>query len=385
MSAEGSRLTPDTRGKSVYELMPRVEDKPESLGESGIVESTEPTITLSQESIDKSTEEEIQKYKEAYGEISEEDQKELEKFDKNKELNFWRDFSKLEQGNVSLANFMVFAYNESEKSKTSGELYDKFEKEYKATLEYYGEKIDKLRENLSTKIPESCNIEIKPGVSKEASLNDIVCILDQTEKKFGNYKKELDNGRYMKDSSTGGPPNEHQVDVGRLNEVIGLIGRSWSENLKGIENLLKNAGLNKRLLKEDASSGPSTKRLFLIIGIVVAIVVIIAIVLFFVLKPGSEGFSAQITSAGVYGNRGVPLLKRGTEHMLQGGGVPANYDIMDMGLGVGMDMPPMMIQQKRSNDEEISRTLMNSRARMENTSAREHFQDCPCGCNDINA
>jgi len=95
--------------------------------------------------------------------------------------------------------------------------------------------------------------------------------------------------------------------------------------------------------------------------------------------------------------------------------VPADFDIIEMGRHAGMDMPTMMIRVNDENNATIANalakreerrqanvdatgsntrgrdsnqmeTLIGAPERMDNSrGAKEHFVDCPCGCNNYMA
>lgn len=147
------------------------------------------------------------------------------------------------------------------------------------------------------------------------------------------------------------------------------------------------------------------KYLILITAVVVVVLIlIVAVVVFTVMKKSREsGESGE--SPEFFTNRALHV-----EHIDVNG-----PDLIQMGQSVGMDMPAAMLSQNNENRafvanaiakrEESKRvnsdrtgsntrgrdvkqmiSLLGSRLRMDNSrGAKEHFVDCPCGCNNYMA
>lgn len=142
-------------------------------------------------------------------------------------------------------------------------------------------------------------------------------------------------------------------------------------------------------------------RILIILAVVVVLILIITVVVFVLIKRsiGPSG-SAEISTGGA--------LR--VEHINVNG-----PDLIQMGQSVGMDMPAAMLSQNNENKafvanamakrEESKRvnsdrtgsntrgrdanqmiSLLGSKPRMDNSrGAKEHFVDCPCGCNNYMA
>ena len=142
-----------------------------------------------------------------------------------------------------------------------------------------------------------------------------------------------------------------------------------------------------------------------LVAIIIAVVVIliIAVVLYFVFSgalsggpspvTGVEKFSARALQINPIDRTRVGRMSARTESVDANGPEmpPTGFDIIEMGRAAGMDMPSMMIEINHANEvkntnaanENQMNTLMNANGRMDNSrGAKEHFIDCPCGCND---
>jgi hypothetical protein len=98
------------------------------------------------------------------------------------------------------------------------------------------------------------------------------------------------------------------------------------------------------------------KKHIIAVAVIVAIIVVIFVLVIFVFRKG-EAFVGMGTSANAHTN-----------------------DIMSLGAAVGMDMPQMMIDQNKKNDEMIQR---KKKSPPPPKAEKEHLADCPCCNSDL--
>lgn len=166
-------------------------------------------------------------------------------------------------------------------------------------------------------------------------------------------------------------------------------------------------GTQNLYIRDDISYSQGTKNsmnrkhlilITVVVAVVVVLILIIAVILFTVMKKSNE--SPEFFSGGALH----------VEHINVNG-----PDLIQMGQSVGMDMPAAMLSQNNENKafvanamakrEESKRvnsdktgsntrgrdvkqmlSLLGSKPRMDNSrGAKEHFVDCPCGCNNYMA
>lgn len=333
-----------------------------------------------------------------------------EKLSENDTRNLQMDYSKFRHGNISWEDFLVGKKERS--TDTRGRLYDKFLSEAKATIAHIKKEAQQI-------IDESAKIGDVRVCNRDADITSVfaadklfasMCAVSDFERKIRRYENDIATGSYSGTAEMGGK-DARPLDIDSLSEMIAQLGKDQREidaikefmpsqdevnkyrkqnKFPSDQPLLMKLDIPKdkwpedEIIKRDISQeltakynfpttdksvplrrysvsreqSSSTAMIIAVLVVLVVLVVFAAVGYFMFIKKES-------------------------------------FDIIAMGSAAGMDMPDMMIElndkiesrnkESQGKDPQM-RALLGARGRMDNShGAKEHFADCPCGCNNYGA